>query len=118
MSEPIKGSHISRRKFLQGAAGTAGSLAVGSLFGPELARAIPRRGLAPTTVVVMSQELTTGAGNAGTPSTKDFEDLHPNIKIELLTVDAAKFQAMMAAGQPPEPQRAVVAADREQCTVG
>ena len=102
MSEPIKGSHISRRKFLQGAAGTAGSLAVGSLFGPELARAIPRRGLAPTTVVVMSQELTTGAGNAGTPSTKDFEDLHPNIKIELLAVDAAKFQAMMAAGQPPD----------------
>ena len=102
MSEPINGSHISRRKFLQGAAGTAGSLAVGSLFGPELARAIPRRGLAPTTVVVMSQELTTGAGNAGTPSTKDFEDLHPNIKIELLAVDAAKFQAMMAAGQPPD----------------
>jgi multiple sugar transport system substrate-binding protein len=102
MSEPIKGSHISRRKFLQGAAGTAGSLTVGSLFGPELARAIPRRGLAPTTVVVMSQELTTGAGNAGTPSTKDFEDLHPNIKIELLAVDAAKFQAMMAAGQPPD----------------
>jgi len=102
MSEPIKGSHISRRKFLQGAAGTAGSLTVGSLFGPELARAIPRRGLAPTTVVVMSQELTTGAGNAGTPSTKDFEDLPPNIKIELLAVDAAKFQAMMAAGQPPD----------------
>ena len=102
MSEPIEDSRISRRKFLQGAAGTAGTLAVGSLFGPELARAIPRRGLAPTTVVVMSQELTTGAGNAGTPSTKDFEDLHPNIKIELLAVDAAKFQAMMAAGQPPD----------------
>ena len=102
MSEPIKDSGISRRKFLQGAAGTAGTLAAGSLFGPELARAIPRRGLAPTTVVVMSQELTTGAGNAGTPSTKDFEDLHPNIKIELLAVDAAKFQAMMAAGQPPD----------------
>jgi multiple sugar transport system substrate-binding protein len=28
--------------------------------------------------------------------------LHPNIKIELLTVDPAKFQAMMAAGQPPD----------------
>jgi multiple sugar transport system substrate-binding protein len=102
MSERIEGSRVSRRKFLQGAAGTAGSLAVGSLFGPELARAIPRRGLSPTTVVVMSQELTTGAGNAGTPSIKDFEDLHPNIKIELLAVDAAKFQAMMAAGQPPD----------------
>jgi multiple sugar transport system substrate-binding protein len=102
MSDPIEDSRISRRKFLQGAAGTAGSLAVGSLFGPELARAIPRRGLAPTTVVVMSQELTNGAGNAGTPSVKDFEDTHPNIKIDLLDVDAAKFQAMMAAGQPPD----------------
>src|ERR671937_1812553 len=91
MSDPFEESRISRRKFLQGAAGTAGSLAVGSLFGPELARAIPRRGLAPTTVVVMSQELTTGAGTAGTPSVKDFEDLHPNIKIELLDVDAARF---------------------------
>jgi multiple sugar transport system substrate-binding protein len=102
MSDPFEDNRISRRTFLQGAAGTAGSLAVGSLFGPELARAIPRRRLAPTKVVVMSQELTTGAGNAGTPSVKDFEDLHPNISIELLDVDAAKFQAMMAAGQPPD----------------
>jgi multiple sugar transport system substrate-binding protein len=102
MSNPIEDSRISRRKFLQGAAGTAGSLAVGSLFGPELAKAIPRRRLAPVKVVVMSQELTSGAGNAGTPSISDFEDSHPNINIELLNVDAAKFQAMMAAGQPPD----------------
>jgi multiple sugar transport system substrate-binding protein len=102
MAERIEDSRITRRKLLEGAAGTAGALAVGSLFGPELAKAIPRRRLAPTTVVVMSQELTAGAGNAGTPSTHDFEDLHPNIKIELLDVDAAKFQAMMAAGQPPD----------------
>ncbi len=102
MSEPIEGSRISRRKLLQGAAGTAGSLAVGSLWAPGLANAIPRRRLAPVTVVVMSQELTTSKGNPGTPSTSDFEDTHPNIKIELLNVDAAKFQAMMAAGQPPD----------------
>jgi multiple sugar transport system substrate-binding protein len=102
MSNPLEESRLSRRKFLQGAAGTAGSLAVGSLFGPELAKAIPRRGLAPTKVVVMSQELTTGAGNAGTPSISDFNDTHPNIQIELLNVDPAKFQAMMAAGQPPD----------------
>jgi multiple sugar transport system substrate-binding protein len=31
-----------------------------------------------------------------------FEDIHPNITIELLPVDTAKFQAMMAAGQPPD----------------
>jgi multiple sugar transport system substrate-binding protein len=102
MSEPIEGSGISRRKFLQGAAGTAGAVAVGSLWGPGLANAIPRRRLAPVTVVLMSQELTTGKGSAGTPSISDFEDTHPNVKIELLNVDAAKFQAMMAAGQPPD----------------
>src|SRR5919108_893323 len=100
MSKPIEDTPISRRKLLKGAAGAAGSLAAGSLFGPELARAIPRRGQSPTTVVVMSQELTTGAGNAGMPSTSDFESLHPNIKIELVDVDPAKFPAMMAAGQP------------------
>jgi multiple sugar transport system substrate-binding protein len=102
MSDHIEDTPISRRKLLKGAAGAAGGLAVGSLWGPGLARAIPRRGQSATTVVVMSQELTTGAGNAGTPSTSDFEALHPNIKIELLAVDPAKFQAMMAAGQPPD----------------
>src|SRR5919204_6493733 len=102
MSNPTDERGISRSDFLRGAAGVAGSVAAGSLWTPELARAIPRRRLAPTTVVVMSQELTTGAGNPGTPSVSDFEDTHPNIKIELLNVDAGKFQAMMAAGQPPD----------------
>jgi multiple sugar transport system substrate-binding protein len=102
MANHIEDIPLSRRKLLKRAAGAAGGLAVGSLFGPELAAAIPRRGLAPTTIVLMSKELTTGNGNAGTPSTSDFEDLHPNIKIELLAVDAARFQAMMAAGQPPD----------------
>jgi multiple sugar transport system substrate-binding protein len=102
MSNHIEDTPISRRKLLKGAAGAVGGLAAGSLFGPELAAAVPRRRLAPTTVVVMSQELASGKGNAGTPSISDFEDLHPNIKIELLAVDSAKFQAMMAAGQPPD----------------
>jgi multiple sugar transport system substrate-binding protein len=95
MSKPIEDSQISRRKFLQGAVGVAGSLAVGSLTGPELARAIPRRRLAPTKVVVMGQELTPA-------DIKAFEDTHANITIEFLTTDAAKFQAMTAAGQPPD----------------
>src|ERR671936_834189 len=102
MSNHIEDTPSSRRKLLKGAAGAAGGLAVGSLFSPELAAAIPRRRLAPTKVVVMSKELTSGAGTAGTPSISDFEDTHPNIKIEYLDVDAAKFQAMMAAGQPPD----------------
>src|SRR6266540_1292893 len=102
MSKPIEDSRISRSDFLRGAAGVAGSVATGSLFGPELAKAIPRRRLAPTKIVFMGQELTSGAGNPGTPSVSDFEDTHPNIKIEVLDVDPAKFQAMMAAGQPPD----------------
>jgi multiple sugar transport system substrate-binding protein len=102
MSKLIEEAGISRRTFLRRTAGAAGGVAAGSLWTPALANAIPRRRLAPTTVVVMSQELTTGQGNAGTPSVKDFEDSHPNIKIDLLAVDAAKFQAMMAAGQPPD----------------
>ena len=99
MAKPSEESRISRGDFLRGAAGVA---AGATLWGPELARAIPRRRLAPTKVVVMSQELTTGAGSAGTPSISDFQNLYPNIEIELLDVDPAKFQAMMAAGQPPD----------------
>jgi multiple sugar transport system substrate-binding protein len=102
MSKPIEDSRVTRGGFLKGAAGVAGSVAVGGLYGPDLAKAIPRRRRAATKVVVMSQELTSGAGNAGTPSIKDFEDTHPNIEIELLEVNAARFQAMMAAGQPPD----------------
>src|SRR6266516_1389276 len=74
MSRPIEDGRITRRDLLKGAAGVAGSLAVGSLAGPDLAKAIPRRRLAPTKVVVMSQELTAGARKAGTPSIKNFED--------------------------------------------
>jgi multiple sugar transport system substrate-binding protein len=86
---------ISRRAFLGRAAGTAGAVAAGSLFGPELAAAIPRRRLAPVTVQVMGKELSAD-------DVKAFESANPNIKIELLTPDAAKFQAMMTAGQPPD----------------
>jgi multiple sugar transport system substrate-binding protein len=95
MSEPSQDSRISRRGFLKGAAGVAGSLAVGSLAGPELAGAIPRRRLAPTKVVLMGKELTDADVAA-------FQADHPNIAIEVLNPDAAKFQAMMAAGQPPD----------------
>src|SRR6266571_4584372 len=95
MSEPTEVSRISRRKFLRGAAGAAGSVAAGSLFGPELAAALPRRRLSPVKVVIMGKELSND-------DKKTFEDGHPNITLELLQPDAAKFQAMMAAGQPPD----------------
>src|SRR6266545_1473503 len=95
MSEPTEDSRISRRRFLRGAAGAAGALSAGSLFGPELAAALPRRRLAPAKIVVMGKELSGDDVNA-------FEAAHSNITIELLQPDAAKFQAMMAAGQPPD----------------
>jgi multiple sugar transport system substrate-binding protein len=95
MADSIEDGRISRRRFLQGAAGAAGTVAAGSLFGPGHARALPRRRLAPTKVVVMGKELSDG-------DVKVFEEAHPNISIELLQPDAAKFQAMMAAGQPPD----------------
>jgi multiple sugar transport system substrate-binding protein len=95
MADPIEDSRISRRRFLQGAAGAAGTVAAGSLFGPGQARALPRRRLAPTKVVLMGKELSADDVTA-------FESAHPNISIELLQPDAAKFQAMMAAGQPPD----------------
>ena len=95
MANSSEESRISRRTFLRGAAGVTGSLAVGSLAWPELASAIPRRGLSPTKVVLMGKELTKDDVAA-------FESLHPNITIELLEVDAARFQAMMAAGKPPD----------------
>jgi multiple sugar transport system substrate-binding protein len=95
MSTPTEESPLSRREFLQGAAGVAGTLAVGSLFGPELAKAIPRRGLAPAKIVLMGKELSKGDVDL-------FESSHPNIRIELLDVDNARFQAMMTAGQPPD----------------
>src|SRR5438552_2002355 len=95
MSEPTEDGRITRRKLLGGAAGAAGAFAAGSLFGPELAAALPRRRLSPVKIVLMGKELSQGDVAA-------FQDGHPNIAIELLQPDAAKFQAMMAAGQPPD----------------
>jgi multiple sugar transport system substrate-binding protein len=95
MSTPTEESSLSRRELLKGAAGVAGTLTVGSLFGPELAKAIPRRRLAPAKIVLMGKELSKADVDA-------FENSHPNINIELLDVDNARFQAMMTAGQPPD----------------
>src|SRR5262245_4895008 len=95
MAERVQDPRISRRKFLQRAAGAAGTLAAGSLAGPGLASAIPRRRLSPTNIVLMGKALTQ-------QDVDPFQTEHPNITIELVNVDPAKFQAMMAAGQPPD----------------
>jgi multiple sugar transport system substrate-binding protein len=96
MSNGLEETRISRRKLLAGAGGVAGAVAANSLFGPGLAKAIPRRGLAPVTVTVMGNNEFTDA------YIKDFESKNPNININFLNFDAAKFQAMMAAGTPPD----------------
>src|SRR6266536_604849 len=96
MAEGLDDARISRRALLKGAAGAAGGVAAGSLWGPGLAAAVPRRRLAPSTVTVMGNNEFTDAYIA------DFQDKHPNIKINFLNFDAAKFQAMTAAGAPPD----------------
>jgi ABC-type glycerol-3-phosphate transport system substrate-binding protein len=96
MSNGLEEARISRRKLLAGAAGVAGAAAAKSLFGPGLARAVPRRRLSPATVTVMGNNEFTDV------YIQDFESKNPNIKINFLNFDPAKFQAMMAAGTPPD----------------
>jgi multiple sugar transport system substrate-binding protein len=97
MSNGIEETRVSRRKLLRGAAGVAGSVAAGSLFGPELAAAIPRRRLAATTVTLM-----TNNGEISNADIAAFEDKNPNINIQWIVTDGPRFQAMLAAGTPPD----------------
>jgi multiple sugar transport system substrate-binding protein len=96
MSGALEDTRFSRRSFLGRGAVGVGAAATGSLFGPELARAIPRRRLSTTAVTVMDNGEFTDA------YIKDFESKNPNISINRLQFDAAKFQALMAAGTPPD----------------
>jgi multiple sugar transport system substrate-binding protein len=97
MAYDIEETRVSRRKLLGAAAGVAGSMAAGSLWGPELAKAIPRRRLAATTVTLM-----TNNGEISNADIADFESKHPNINIQWIVTDGPRFQAMMAAGTPPD----------------
>jgi multiple sugar transport system substrate-binding protein len=97
MAYDIEETRVSRRKLLGTAAGVAGSMAAGSLWGPELAAAIPRRRLAATTVTLM-----TNNGEISNADIADFESKNPNIKVQWIVTDGPRFQAMMAAGTPPD----------------
>jgi multiple sugar transport system substrate-binding protein len=97
MAYDIEETRLSRRKLLGGAAGVAGSLAAGTLWSPELARAIPRRRLAATTVTLM-----TNNGEISNQDIADFQNKNPNINIQWIVTDGPRFQAMMAAGTPPD----------------
>jgi multiple sugar transport system substrate-binding protein len=98
MSNGIEEVRVSRRKLLAGAAGVAGSVAAGSLFGPELAAAIPRRRLAGATTVT----LMTNNGEITNADIAAFQDKNPNINIQWIVTDGPRFQAMLAAGTPPD----------------
>src|SRR4029079_6111795 len=97
MAYDIEETRLSRRKLLGGAAGVAGSLAAGTVWSPELARAIPRRRLAATTVTLM-----TNNGEISNQDIADFQNKNPNINIQWIVTDGPRFQAMMAAGTPPD----------------
>jgi multiple sugar transport system substrate-binding protein len=98
MSNGIDEVRVSRRKLLKGAAGVAGTVAAGSLFGPELAAAIPRRRLAGATTVT----LMTNNGEISNADIAAFQDKNPNINIQWIVTDGPRFQAMLAAGTPPD----------------
>jgi multiple sugar transport system substrate-binding protein len=95
MTDPLE-APISRRALVKGAIGAAGVAAVGSLGSPGTAGARIRRKNA-TKVVVM-----TGTGELSKGYVEAFGKINPNIEIEVIPPDAARFQAMMAAGQPPD----------------
>lgn len=97
MAYDIEETRVSRRKLLGGAAGAAGTLAVGSMWNPGLAAAIPRRRLAATTVTLMTNQ-----GEISNSDIADFESKNPNININWIVTDGPRFQAMMAAGTPPD----------------
>jgi len=94
-TDPL-GAPISRRALVKGAIGAAGVATVGSLAGASSAGARIRRASA-TKVVVMAT-----TGELSKAQVEQFQKLNPNIEIEQIPVDPARFQAMMAAGQPPD----------------
>ena len=98
MANGIEETRVSRRKLLKGAAGVAGTAAAGSLFGPELAAALPRRRLAGATTVT----LMTNNGEITNADIAAFEAKNPNINIQWIVTDGPRFQAMLAAGTPPD----------------
>jgi multiple sugar transport system substrate-binding protein len=95
MAYDIEETRVSRRKFLGVA---AGSLVAGSLWGPELAAAVPRRRLAGATTVT----LMTNTGEITNQDISAFEAKNPNIKIQWIVTNGPRFQAMLAAGTPPD----------------
>src|SRR5258708_39229104 len=95
MPNGIEEVRVSRRKLLAGAAGAAGSMPAGSPFGPELAAAIPRRRLAPTTVTLM-----TNNGEISQPDTATVAPKNPHISMQSMVTHDPPFHAMPAAGTP------------------
>lgn len=97
MAHDIGETRISRRRLVGGTVGVAGSLATGSLWGSGCSSAPSGRRSGPTTVTLM-----TNSGEITKADIAAFEEKHKNIKIQWIVTDGPRFQAMLAAGTPPD----------------
>lgn len=91
-------ARLSRRRFLGTAAVTAGTLAgVGTLLDACSSGGPGPTSSGPTTLTIM------GTSGEITPAyIKEFEKLNPGVKINFLTSDQTRLNAMFAAGHPPD----------------
>src|SRR6266540_810673 len=105
---------ITRRALLKAIAGAAGAVALGSIAAAcggaavtpttppgsaagSAAAAQPSPTRSPVKLVLM-----TDPNEFKQEELKPFLDTHPNIKVEFIKNDLARFQAMVAAGNPPD----------------
>jgi multiple sugar transport system substrate-binding protein len=106
---------ITRRALLKAMAGAAGAVALGSIAaacgGASVTPSAPgasnaASGVAaapsPTRSGPVKLVLMTDPNEFKQEELKPFLDTHPNIKVEFIKNDLARFQAMVAAGNPPD----------------
>jgi multiple sugar transport system substrate-binding protein len=105
---------ITRRALLKAMAGAAGAVALGSIAaacgGTAATPSAPASGAAsaaaatpsPTKSGPVKLVLMTDPNEFKTEELNPFLAAHPNIKVEFIKNDLARFQAMVAAGNPPD----------------
>lgn len=110
VSRKITSTPFSRRRFLMSSAMAAGAaLGAGSFLDACNTSTTSSGGGAATTVTVMYN-----TGEFTPAYITNFHKLNPDIKINFLTFDATRLNAMFAAGQPPDFIRSTGAADMPQ----
>jgi multiple sugar transport system substrate-binding protein len=105
---------ITRRALLKAMAGAAGAVALGSIAAacggaattpttpPASGAASAAAAPSPTTSGPVKLVLMTDPNEFKPEELKPFLDAHPNVKVEFIKNDLARFQAMVAAGNPPD----------------